>query len=290
MPDPRLLIIGFGDIGHRLAPLLLESGWEIHALRRHPDADDSGVIWHPGDYTVAGSLGFSEALAPDYVLTTLTPVSRDIDGYQRGFADATQNLLDGLGTHRPRRSFMVSSTRVYAETAGAWIDESAPLSTTDRRAVAIIDAEQQLLNASHPATIVRCGGIYGATEGRLVKKIRQGLISPATPVRYTNRIHRDDCAGFLAHLLFREQSGKPLETIYNGVDDCPCPAHEVEAWLAQRLGITPLPQVPGTDTAISHKRCKNTALRSSGYQLLYPSYQSGYAAWLDDGCQTAGLP
>ncbi|WP_162846035.1 NAD(P)H-binding protein [Seongchinamella sediminis] len=280
MPEPRLLIVGSGDIGRRLAPLLLAAGWNIHALRRQPETADDGICWHRADYTEPGSLRFVEALAPDYLLTTLTPASREVEGYLQGFATATKNLLAGLGASRPRRIIMVSSTRVYAESNGGWIDESAPLSTTDPRAVAIIDAEQHLFQASFPATVVRFGGIYGAPGGRLLKKVQQGRISPATPVRYTNRIHRDDCAGFLAHLLLRDRADQTVLDSYNGVDDCPCPAHEVEAWLARQLGITPLTQDTATAATVSHKRCKNTALKSSGYSLRYPDYKAGYASLL----------
>jgi len=72
------------------------------------------------------------------------------------------------------------------------------------------------------------------------------------------------------------------------VDDCPCPAHEVEAWLAQQMGIEPAPDdsAAGASNEVSHKRCDNAALKSSAYRLRYPDYKTGYANLLENGCQT----
>ena len=105
----------------------------------------------------------------------------------------------------------------------------------------------------------------------------RGQIAAAQPVRYTNRIHRDDCAGFLAHLLTQSSAKLPLLAVYNGVDDEPTPAHDVQAWLAQEMGVelsTNSGHLPEAGTV--GKRCSNARLRSTGYELRYPHYQAGY--------------
>ncbi len=275
MSRPSLLIVGCGDLGQRVGRLLRQ--WHVIAVRRHPPGAGGEFDWRAADYSVPGSLSFAEALRPDFVLATFTPTSFDVDGYRRGFADAATNLLEGLGSHRVRHLVMVSSTRVYAEAAGGWVEESSPLSSTDPRARAIIDAERRFLASEHPASVVRFGGIYGAPDGRLLARIARGEVSPAQPVRYTNRIHRDDCAGFLAHLLQLARENRSLADVYNGVDDDPAPAHEVESWLAAAMGVAP---GEGGSTAqrlpAGHKRCLNRRLRDSGYRLRYPDYRAGY--------------
>lgn len=274
MDSPSLLIIGCGDLGQRVGGVLAPRGWRIGAVRRTPAGQSPVFDWIAADYARPGSLDFAGAWQPDYVLLTLSPTSRDVDGYRRGFARATANLLRGLGTHRPRHLFMVSSTRVYAEADGGWVDETAPLSEADLCAVAIADAERQLLDGPIPATIVRSGGIYGAAPGRLVNKVAGGTVAASEPLRYTNRIHRDDCAGFLVHLLLRADAGEALETVYNAVDDAPAPAHDVETWLAAQLGVTPV--VEAAPATGGHKRCRNARLHQSGYRLRYPDYRAGY--------------
>jgi nucleoside-diphosphate-sugar epimerase len=183
---------------------------------------------------------------------------------------------------------MASSTRVFAEAQGGWVDEGSALAVDDPWAMAIIAAESELLSSGHRASVVRFAGIYGIPGGRLLSRIRRGELCPPEPVSYTNRIHRDDCAGFLAHLLRRVEEGGALEPVYIGADDRPAPRFEVESWLAAELGVanqmTTLPasgEDPTRHNSAGHKRCRNSALHMSGYPLIYPTYQSGYRALLD---------
>jgi nucleoside-diphosphate-sugar epimerase len=272
-----LLIVGCGDIGHRVGNILLSDNSHVSAVRRKPHDPDSQFHWIGADYSCPGSLDFMEQLRPYVVLATFTPSSMDTSGYRRGFTDAAVNVVRGLGKHRPRLVIMVSSTRVYAEASGGWVDESSALSTVDDRAVAIIEAEQHFLASDFPGTVVRFGGIYSSSQGRLLEKVRRGEIAPAEPLRYTNRIHRDDCAGFLVHLLAMSLRGDHLEPVYNGVDNCPAPAHQVESWIAKALDC-PVHKDTGKviKPATAHKRCRNDLLQATGYSLIYPDYIAGY--------------
>lgn len=183
---------------------------------------------------------------------------------------------------------MVSSTRVFAEREGGWVDETSDLEREDPRAQAIIEAERALLDSGHTACVVRFGGIYGAPGGRLLARIRRGELCAPEPVRYTNRIHRQDCGGFLAHLLLAMASGASLEPVYIGVDDDPAPRFEVETWLAREMGIAAGQGVTAPDSRGGHKRCRNWLLHASGYRLLYPDYRSGYRAVLESGLTPPG--
>jgi nucleoside-diphosphate-sugar epimerase len=287
MKSTSVLIVGCGDLGIRTGTLLLRQGWQVAGVRRDTARLPTDFSPHAANYTQPGSLDFIEALRPDFVLATFNPADRSTAGYRAGFRTAMSNLLSGLGSHRPRHLLMASSTRVFAETEGGWVDETSALSTDDPWAREIIAAERQALDSGHSATVVRFAGIYGIPGGRLLSRIRRGELCPSLPVSYTNRIHRDDCAGFLAHLLQLADAGATLESIYIGADDRPAPRFEVESWLAARMG---LPQRENTEpesgdeptrhNSAGHKRCRNRALRDSGYRLIYPDYQSGYAELL----------
>lgn len=278
MAQKSILITGCGDLGRRVGSTLAARDWQVHAVRRNPDGLSPKFNWHSADHCDPDALVFVEALKPDFVLATFNPTSRDIAGYWQGFSVATSNLLRSLNNHRPQQLLMVSSTRVYAEARGGWIDETAPLSETDKRATAIIDAERQFLDSGLPATIVRFAGIYGGSSARLLSKVARGEVASSEPVRYTNRIHREDCAGFLLHLIEMAENHQHLAPSYNGVDDSPCPAHEVEQWLAKALGVTVnSPSEDSTTGQVSHKRCRNDLLHACGYQLRHPDYRSGYS-------------
>ncbi|WP_116367851.1 NAD(P)H-binding protein [Parahaliea mediterranea] len=273
-----LVVVGCGDIGVRLAAALPD--WQVTGLRRGPQALPAALRGPAVDYTRPDSLGCLAALAPDYIVTTFKPCGAGEAGYIAGFSDATRNVIQGLGKHRPRAVLMVSSTRVYAEQQGGWVDESSPLSEDDPLARAIISAEQQLLHSGLDATVVRCAGIYGDPQGRLLSRVARGERCAAEPTRYGNRIHRDDVAGFLAHLLLQAEGNDKLQPLYLACDDDPAPQADVERWLAGQLGQRPASGSAHRAPPSSHKRCSNRALRESGYALQYPDYRSGYAAVL----------
>ncbi len=276
----KLAILGCGDLGARCGQRLLAEGWQVHGLRRNPDRLPAGFVGHAADSGDVAGLHVLRQLRPDLLLITLTPAGPGLDGYRRGYAQAAHNLVQALGPHRPRHTLVVSSTRVYAERDGGWVDEGSPLAADDQRALALIEMERALPDAGIAASAIRFGGIYGAPQSRLLARVARGELSPAQPQRYSNRIHRDDCGAFLAHLLRQAAAGQALQAAYNGVDDEPAPQYEVEQWLADEMGL-PTPGRRWREPATSHKRCRNRALHESGYSLLYPGYREGYRALLD---------
>lgn len=293
MNSNSVLFVGCGDLGIRTGLLLQARGWQIAGQRRDPSRLPVGFVRYAGDYTQPGSLDFIAGLRPEHVVASFNPTERSVEGYQQGFADAADNLRSALESYRPRTVLMVSSTRVYAEASGGWVDEESPLATADPRALAIIAAEQALSGTAEQFSVVRFAGIYGLAGGRLLEKVRRGELpelSEDRPQRFSNRIHRDDCAGLLACLLQASAVGIELAPVYIGVDDLPTPRGEVEAWLAAQMGVanstgdmvsTPVvTSTAGNVMPAGHKRCRNRQLRASGYRLRYPDYRSGYRAVL----------
>ena len=281
MKNSSVLIVGCGDLGCRIGTSLAKRGCSVTGVRRNTQKLPVGITGRAADYTQLGSLEFAEQLQPDFVLAIFNPADRSVSGYKAGFRTAMSNLLSGLGQHRPKHILMTSSTRVFAEAEGGWVDEASNLTTTDEWALEIIAAERLLLDSGHSASIVRLAGVYGIPGGRLLSRIRRGELCPPQPVSYTNRIHRVDCAGFLVHLLELSDAGNTLESVYIGVDDLPAPRYEVETWLAGEMGLAwdsdPVSSnEPTRHNTSGHKRCRNAALRASGYKLRYPDYKSGY--------------
>ena len=288
MKHSSVLIVGCGDIGIRTGGLLMAQGWGVAGVRRDSSKLPAEFFAYAANYTQSASLDFIAPLEPDFVLATFNPADRTPAGYKAGFQTAMSHLISGLGSHRPRHILMVSSTRVFAEARGGWVNDDSPLTDDDPCALAIIAAEQQLLASGHNASVVRFAGIYGIPGSRLMSRVGRGELCHSEPVSYTNRIHRDDCAGFLAHLLQLVDVGKKIESLYIGVDNEPAPRYEVETWLAGAMGLEVLPQrrlsasvdQPTGRGESGHKRCRNKALHDSGYQLIYPDYKSGYNALL----------
>jgi nucleoside-diphosphate-sugar epimerase len=217
------------------------------------------------------------------VFYTAAPNGADDAAYRAIYVDGLRHLLEALVRQQqsPRRVLLTSSTAVYAQAAGEWVNETSPTEPTHFTGRCVLEGEKVLLNGPFPATVLRFGGIYGPGRTSLLERVRQGL-APCRdgPPLYTNRIHRDDCAGALQHLMTLPQP----DAIYIGVDHEAADQCDVVRWLAARLGALP-PRVEassGTDSRRSrtNKRCRNDKLVASGYVFRYPTFREGYAALL----------
>ncbi|MEP0201032.1 MAG: NAD(P)H-binding protein [Halioglobus sp.] len=278
MKGKTVLFVGCGDLGMRAGQQLLEQNATVAAVRRNPGELPKGFQAYAGDYTRPGDLDFITELNPDYVVTSFTPAQRDTLGYEQGFIKSTQLLLRALQGSSVRQLVFVSSTRVYAEREGGWVDENSPLTQNDPGGEAIVRAESLLDAASFPSVRLRFGGIYGNPCGRLLQRVSSGELCADTPVSYSNRIHRMDAARVIVHCLHQAQAGVELARCYNGVDSLPAPQHEVEHWLAMQMGLAEESlRFTAKRMSVGHKRCRNASLLSTGFEFEFADYRAGYA-------------
>lgn len=179
----------------------------------------------------------------------------------------------------PRRLLFVSSSSVYAQQDGEWIDETASTAPEGYSGKVMLEAERLALESGIPASIVRLTGIYGPGREWLLSQVRQGYRVAEEPPLYGNRIHAEDAASLLAHLLQADAKGVTLDECYIGVDDDPAPLADVVAWLRAYLGVTEWSDEQRVRRTGS-KRCSNARARALGWVPQYPSYKEGYAAIL----------
>ena len=275
MAPKNITIVGFGDLGERVCRHL-PSPWQATGLRRNASAVPAGVRGIAVDFARGQTLNVLEALAPQALLVTLSPSQRTAAGYRAGFTRAIETIVKGLGRHRPEHAYFVSSTRVYAETNGGWVDEDSPLAESEPLARAIIDAERCFLDGLAGSCVLRAGGLYGHGRGPLLSAVAAGRLSPREPLRYGNRIHREDVAAFIAHALAQP----PSRRVINLVDGNGVSIQEVEAWLCAQLRRAYDPPEPGEGPVRGHKRVRNTRLRETGFSFTYPDFRSGYGELL----------
>lgn len=282
MSAPSILIAGCGDVGSRLATQLLAEQWRVHGLRRTVSHLPQGVLG------VAGDL-FSEQCPPDwprepldYLVYCAAATEHDEAGYRAAYVEGLQHVLGWLKQHgqRPKRLLFVSSSSVYEQKDGEWIDESSPAEANAYSGRLMLEAEQVALDSGVPASRVRLTGIYGPGREWLLTQVRRGYRVAVEPPLYGNRIHADDAAGLLACLLKADHAGVVLEDCYIGVDDAPAPLAEVVGWLREYLGVTEW----AADSSVRRtgsKRCSNARAKALGWVPRYPSYREGYAAILE---------
>lgn len=275
----RILLAGCGDLGLRAAQRLLAQGKEVFALRRSPPADDAdGIRWLRGDLTRPDTL---RALPADIsrVVYSPTPGARDEAAYRAVFVEGLQHLMAALVDAPLRRVLFVSSSAVYGEHGDAWVDEATPTDPPGFNGRVLLEAERWLAAQPVPSVTLRLAGIYGPGRLQLVERIRAGQARVRRdPPHWSNRIHADDAAAAMTHLL----SLHAPEPVYVGVDDTPLPMHVLYEHLAGLVGA-PRPEEGAAPAGVGSKRLRNARLRGSGFVFRWGDAREGYAALLRDG-------
>lgn len=282
MTMPKVVIAGCGDVGSRVALQLQQVGWAVTGLRRNPARLPSGIPGLRADFNEQACPEGWATLAPDYLVYAVAADQHDEAGYRRAYVEGLANVMGWVKQHgqAPRRLIFVSSSSVYGQVEGEWVDEASPTQPSGYAGTIMLEAEA-LAGGSHiPATVVRLTGIYGPGRERLINQARQGYYAPPEPPQYGNRIQVDDAAGLIAHLLQADWQGQALAGCYLGVDNAPAPLHDVLEWLRTQLRVT-LPPQPAALRRTGSKRCSNALARSLGWAPRYPSYQQGYGALLE---------
>jgi nucleoside-diphosphate-sugar epimerase len=271
-------------VGCALAERLAAEGHTVWGLRRSPGGLPVGVQPLVADLADPSTLaGLPPAL--DHVVYAAAPGGGSEERYRTIYVDGIRNVLAALESQgqQPRRVLLTSTTGVYGQRAGEWVDEESPAEPDTYTGLQPLHGEQLLLGGPFPATVLRLGGIYGPGRTRLIEEVRAGRAA-CVPGLWSNRIHRDDCAGALRHLMLLERA----EPLYLGVDREPVELCEIQRWLAARLGVAAPAVNEGADPSTStpgrrrrsNKRCSSGRLAGSGYRFLFPTFREGYASLL----------
>jgi nucleoside-diphosphate-sugar epimerase len=267
-PRTRVTIVGCGDIGSRLAEQLKSEDYQIIGLRRSHQVS-SLIDYRQVDCSSRSQLQQALPEHSDIIIITMTPSQRTDAGYQQAYVQVVDNLLEAI-QRPPRLIVLVSSTSVYAQSQGEWIDEDSTAEPSSFSGKRLLEAEQRLGNSPYRSCIVRFSGIYGPKRQRLIEQVLRGESSPSL---YSNRIHVDDCAAVLAHLIELDNP----QALYLASDSSPTPLQEVKQWLAEQLGLPDNHWLKTGDSSLrASKRIRNQRLLDSGFTFSYPHFQQGY--------------
>ncbi len=271
-----LLSLGHGYSAAALARLLIPQGWRVIGTTRHPENADAlratGVeplLW-PADLTQA----LTQAT---HILASAAP-----DAAGDPFLAAVPAIAHAPATWVG----YLSTTGVYGDHQGAWVDEDTPLTPSSIRGTQRVLAEGQWLATGLPVHVFRLAGIYGPGRGPF-EKVRDGTARRIIkPGQVFSRIHVDDIAQTLAASIARPRPG----AIYNVCDNDPAPPEDVLAHAARLLGLPPPPTVDFATADLApmvrsfyadSKRVSNRRIRDElGVTLIHPDYRTGLAALL----------
>ena len=276
----KILVVGCGDLGSEVIRLLANAGHDLFGVRRSAKALPNKRAAIQADVTNLSSLSSLEMLFPNVVIYCVSANAQTDDSYKAQYVDGLSNVLLTQKQNKAlQHVFFVSSTRVYGQATDIVLNESIPAMPNDFGGKRLLEAESLLKALPCGGTAIRLAGIYGPGRLYLVNMAKDLSRWPKTN-KWTNRIHRDDAAGFITFLCQKVLAGDEVSDCYIGADDQPSKQYEVLSWLAQQMDV-PVPN--GIDALPSGgKRLSNQRLHDVGFQLTYPNYQQGYQEVLKD--------
>ncbi len=268
-----LLTLGHGYSAEALARRLAPKGWRLYGTTRAEARFDAiraqGVeplLWP--DVT--------DALAEATHLLASAAPGEQGDPFLANYGSKLAKLAPKL-----RWVGYLSTTGVYGDHGGAWVDEGTPLAPTTKRGMARKAAEEAWRATGLPLHIFRLACIYGPGRGPF-EKVRKGTARRIIKEgQLFSRIHVEDIAQVLEASINRPNPG----AVYNLADDDPAPPQDVLTYAAELLGVEPPPEVPFEEAEMSpmarsfyaeSKRVRNDRIKEElGVTLKYPDYRSG---------------
>ena len=286
----RLFCFGLGYTGRALARALMAEGWSVAGTCRGAERRDALAAEGMAVRLFDENSPLADAPAAldgtTHLLASAPPgEAGDGAALLHGGAIAATETLEWIG--------YLSTTGVYGDHGGGWVDEDSPLKPTSERAERRVAAENQWLdfwwNDGIPTQVFRLAGIYGPGRGPLAA-LRAGAAKRIDkPGHQFSRIHLDDIVATLRASMAKPNGGRA----YNVCDDEPAAQAEVVAYAAELLGVEPPPLVAIGDAALSplglsfyadNKRVENNRIKAElGVILAYPDYRSGLKALLMEG-------
>lgn len=288
----KILLLGYGDLAQRLAPHFLppnmcENHFQITAVARSEKAVSDGVHFWQGSIANFVANAPREKLASQVAVFTLTPGGRREIDYITGYLNNVRLMLDAwrrIG-HKPDCVIFVSSSSVYGQNSGEWVNEESDTFPEKDTAKVLLKTEALLRDSGISSCALRFSGIYGPGRYFLIRQVAKGILGD---LAYTNRIHAEDCAGIIAFLIQRFYSDNHLPKILIGSDCKAVGSQTVRQWIAKTLNEIKTDfsltdssgETPGTQGSKRvngmNKRCDNSRLINLGYRFRYPSYKEGF--------------
>lgn len=272
-----ILLAGCGDLGTEAGLRFAALGQRVVGWRRSPTKLPAAIEGAAADLS-ARNLPRVPADTSAVVIAVAADSPTE-DAYRAAYLDGVANVLDALERDGvlPQRVLFVSSTAVYGDANGASVDERTVPAPGGFSGRILLEAEEllqaRLAGTGISAVSLRLGGIYGPGRTRLIDQVRGGSAVVPADVRYTNRIHRDDAAAAIVHLVSMAVDPAP---VYVGVDDDPADLGSVLRFLAAEMGL-PEPRVGDAGPARGgNKRCRNDLLCGTGFSFTFPSFREGY--------------
>ena len=271
MSTQKFLIIGQGDIGLPVTNKLAQNNKSVTGLargeRHRYDLSDKAMFMQAD----ASTLTAEQLQGFTHIAIIVTPDEYSASGYHNSYLAINQHLAQLSETLTElKRIVFISSTGVYGQDNGEWIDEhTVPLTPKRDASKVILQAEQVLQQGfGNKAIIIRPSGIYGRARLMRLRKAKESKKEPVAAEHWSNRIMDRDLVTIIINVLTCD-APRP---IYLATDYRPVTTFELTTWLSKQVDEIP-PTIDKTKTAVTGKRLHSNIPLA---WLDYPDWEVGY--------------
>ncbi len=269
----NILVVGYGYLGSPLVKKLYQKGHKIWVIKKNPLTDPA-----PKDITfsfldITKPLHVKAPFHLDGIVYLVSSHSYSEESYKKTYLDGLNHIIQYTQENYPAaRIIFSSSTSVYGDMQGDWVDETSPTNPLYFNGKIILEAEKALQQSKCRSTIVRFAGLYGPGRTGMFQRISSKEIPPHEAY-YLNLIHQSDAVGILEFLLEKDH---PKE-VFIAVDKKPVKTTEIQVWLRKNKieFSSSLPQTGSPKRKRAEKRCSQAKITKSGYQFQYPDFSQG---------------
>lgn len=285
-----LLILGCGYVGERVARAALTTGIQvIGTTRSESRAEELRGLGMEAVVVQSPEQLSDEILEQSDAVLDSIPLTRNDSGMQASQLQWLPQIAPKLS--RLKWAGYLSTTGVYGDADGAWVDESWPCNPGSARGSRRLEAERAWLNSGLPAEVFRIAGIYGP-ERNILPKLRAGGYQAVqwNPPHYSSRIHVDDIIAALMVAMQKPRAGR----IVNLADDEPLPHADYVVEVASMLGA-PAPEILSPEAGEKllspamldffrdNKKVSNRLLHVELLEKLnYPNFRAGIQALISE--------
>ena len=275
----RTLIIGCGYTGEALGKRLFSIGHKVSGILRNKENNarliELGITPLNLDITKTSEI---QQIPNNYdnIIISVSSSRGGLDAYKNVFGKGMINISNWLQTQSIKSVVFISSTSVYRETDGEWVNEEINNPPSNSTSKILLRAEQLVTNIDYPVTILRSSGIYGPRRGYLFNQYMKGIAKiDGKGERFINMVHRNDLVEAIITSL-QKPGG-----IYNITDDEPVTQFEFFKWLSSTTGRPMPPNAPPIDPStrkrgITNKRVSNKLFKDKfEFNYVYSTFRDG---------------
>jgi nucleoside-diphosphate-sugar epimerase len=285
--NKKITILGCGYLGTAIAKKCLSVGWEVTALTRNMDTAKKLEAMGVKKVVICkiADSSWHEQVPPvqDYVVNCVGAANRSLDGYRDSYLAGQKSAIEWMKNGSVQAYLFTSSTSVYPQANGEWVDENSSNVGCSERATILLDAERVSFPAKNISTrsyILRLAGIYGPGRHVLINKMKSGENYDGNSSRILNLIHRDDAVDAILSCL--RSDNKSTGGVYNVTDDTASTRGEITDWLSKKLNLDRPKYLENDSIGTANRKVSNRKIVNEiDWNPNFPSYREGYESILN---------